>query len=213
MPHNYERQQHLDRKQMELRDQHGRKWVVESEVGVDMNRRPQLAPVGSFTPTFQTPYDFYPPQKFLGYDTRRPSLIAIDYLGWQQEVAAAHDGVRQEIVKLATKLYKGEAAQYIREPTDEMLQLIFGGGKGPEPVEPIAAAGQGNGWILGLRLFDRSKLGDVRLKPFLDRWVEVRYRDSRLEDGNDVVVALDFTEGQDEEMADEELERLTAPTA
>lgn len=212
MPSNVERHQHLDRAQIELIDQHGRIWLCESEVGMDSRRRPRIAPVGSFIPHFKAPYDFIPPQKFLRYDTRRPSNIAIQYDAWASEVRQAHSDIRGEIVKLATRLYKGEAAQYIKEPTDEMLELIYGGGKGPEPVEPIIAAKQGNGWILGLREFDEKLRGDVLLKPFLDRWVEVRYRDARLEDEEVNTEQLNFVEGQDgDELSDAELEELTAP--
>lgn len=214
MPSNAERHQHLDRSQMELVDQHGRTWLAQSEVGVDSKRRPRIAPVGTFLPAFTTPYDFLPPQKFLRYNPRRPSVIDIDYRGWISEIKAAHQAVKDELVKVATKLYKGEAARFIKEPTEEMVQLVYGNGKGPEPPEPVMAAMQGNEWILGLREFDPTKQGDVRLKPYMERWVEVRFRDVTLED-EETITAMNFTEGQEAEgeeaMTDEELDALTAP--
>jgi hypothetical protein len=209
MSSNVERHQHLERTQIELKDQHGRLWYTESQVGLDGKRRPRIVPVGTFVPSFTAPFDFIPPQKFLRFDPRRPSEITINYDGWASEIRAAHADLRQEMVKLATRLYKGEAAKYIESPTDEMRDMIFGGGKGPEPVEPIIAAKQGNGWILGLRAFDATKRGDELLKPFLDRWVEVRFRDVRMDD-NGEVETINFAEGE-EDLSDEELEALTAP--
>jgi hypothetical protein len=206
MPSNSERHQHLDRTQIELFDNHGRMWRVESEVGMDSKRRPRLAVVGTFTPAFKAPHDFYPPQEHLVYDPRRPSVLVINYQGWISNIKRAHQDVRQQIVHLATKLYKTQAAKYIKEPTEEMLELIYGGGKGPEPVEPAIAAMQGNGWILGLRGYDSKLPGDKKLKPFLDQWVAARRYDARLEEEEELS-KYDFTEGQEsDELAEEGLE-------
>lgn len=198
-----ERHQHLDRSQIELVDQHNRTWRAESEVGIDQHRKPRIAPVGAFNPGFVAPYDFYPPAKYLKYDPKKPSFLTIDYVAWKDDVMRAHQDVREQLVRLATKLYKSEAAKYVKHPTEEMLVILYGGGKGPEPVEPIVAAMQGNGWILGTREYDPALPGDKRLKPFLDRWKEIKFNASPLTAPDEVKV--DFTEGQeDEELVEKE---------
>lgn len=211
MPATRERNQRDDRSQIELIDQHGRLWVAASEVGLDARKRPVISPVGSFDATFSVPFGFLPPQKYLVFDVRRPSQLTIAYDAWITDQRAAHREVAEHISRLAWAIYKDQAPQFIKNPTPEMLEIVYGRGKGPEPVEPVLAAKQGNGWILGLREFDPERAGDVKLKPFLDRWVEVRYRDARpWEDGEEVVPeALQF--GDEQELTDAELEELTAP--
>lgn len=214
-----ERQQHLDRDQIELTDDHGRRWIVASEVGLDARKRPRIAPVGTFTPLFAPPHDFLPDQKFLVFDPRRPSLLSINYRAWIEQVREAHRQVKDYISRLAWQIYRDQAPKYIEQPTPEMLEIVFGTGKGPEPWEPMLAAMQGNGWILGLRSFDPSKAQDVRLKPYLDRWVDVRFRDVRWEAAPDVAgLSFGDTEdapeptGDEPDLTDDELDRLTQPT-
>ena len=198
MPRNIERQQHLERSQIELLDQHGRTWLVESEVGLDHTRRPKIIVVGQFFPQFQAPYDFYPDAKYLEYDPSKPGRLHINYQAWESAVRWAHEEVQSYISRLAVAIYKDEAAKYIKEPSQEMLDIVYGRGRGPEPVEPIVAARQGNGWILGQREFDPAIPGDVLLKGYLEKWVAVRYRDVRAidDEAEGAVDALDFTEGQ-----------------
>lgn len=200
MPGARERHQHLDRMQVELSDQHGRVWLGVTELGRDFYNRPRIVPVGSFQPQFTTPYDFLPDQKYLVFDGRRPSDLTINYRAWVADQRARHRDVQDYLAQLAWAIYKDQAPQYIKEPTPEMLEIVYGKGKGPEPYEPIIAAMQGNGWILGLREFDARLPGDARLKPFMERWVTVRYRDVRpFEDEMLAAEALDFTEGQPED--------------
>lgn len=196
MPRNTERHQHLERSQMELRDQHDRVWLVESEVGLTERRRPQLVAVGQFVPSFTTPYDFLPDAKYLTYSPSKPGRLVIEYGAWETSIVDAHNDVADQLRNLAVAIYKGEAAKYIKEPTTEMLEIVYGRGKGPEPVEPIRAARQGNGWILGLRPFDETIKGDVLLKGYMETWVAIRYRDIRGEDRQIEGDGQDFTEGQ-----------------
>lgn len=203
MPGVRERHQHLDRMQVELTDQHGRLWIGTTELGRDFHNRPKIVPVGSFQPQFLTPYDFLPDQKYLVFDGRRPSDLTINYKAWISDQRARHAEVKDYLAQLAWGIYKDRAPEFIKNPTPEMLEIVYGRGKGPEPYEPIIAAMQGNGWILGLRDFDPALPGDVRLKPFMERWVQVRYRDVRPFDAEDeALTALDFTEGQPEDDAD-----------
>lgn len=190
-----ERHQHLERSQIELKDDHGRTWLVESEVGLDASRRPRITPVGQFHPAFIVPYDFLPPAKYLVYDPNKPGLLRISYRAWESDVQVAHREIKSELMRLATKLYKSEAAQFVAAPTDQMIEMIYGRGKGPEPVEPITACRQGNGWILGLRHFDEKLAGDQKLKEYLEMWVQVRYHEVPDGDGT-VDDVIDFTEGQ-----------------
>jgi hypothetical protein len=222
-----ERQQHLDRGQSQLMDQHGRVWLATTELGIDAHRRPLIAPVGGFTPNFTVPYDFIPPMKYLIYDNRRPQQITIAYRQWIADQQAAHRAVKDHLAQLAWLIYRDHAPEAIKNPTPDMLEIAYGRGKGPEPWEPIVAAMQGNGWILGLRPYDPALAGDVKLLPFLERWVEVRYRDARLLDDVDLPDDMNFTEGQggelvtlgdltggveSEELSDADLEKLTAPS-
>lgn len=192
---NVERHQNLERSQIQLRDNHDREWLVESEVGLDSTRRPVIVTVGQFHPNFVTPYNFLPPPKYLTYTPRNPGKLTIEYGAWETDVKASHAEVKSYLSRLALAIYKTEAAKYVAEPSDEMLEVVYGSGKGPEPWEPIAAARQGNGWILGLRPFDPTIPGDVTLKKYLDQWVAVRYHEVKTGDQPDLE-ALDFTEGQ-----------------
>ena len=192
-----ERHQHLERSQIELTDQHGRIWYATTEVGRNFHGQPRIVPVGQYFPQFAAPFDFIPPQAFLVYDPRRPSLLSINYAGWQEAQEARHREVAEQLAALAWHIYKDEAPKYIKAPSQEMLDIVYGRGKGPEPIEPIVAARQGNGWILGLRPFDPALPGDVRLKPFMERWVQARYRHITLLDAQGRAAdELDFTEGQ-----------------
>ncbi len=192
-----DRQQHTDRAQIELEDNHGRVWVSESEVGLNANRRPQVSPVGSFIPTFRTPYDFLPANKYLIYDSRRPSSLTIAYRTWIIDQQNAHREVSEYLARLAWSIYKDQAPKYIKNPSPEMLDIVYGRGKGPEPVEPIVAAMQGNGWILGLRPYDKNKSGDARLLPYLELWQGVRYRDVSIGDEIFSRPELNFADDQD----------------
>lgn len=196
MPRHVERHQHLERSQIELRDNHDRLWVVESEVGLDATRRPRIVAVGQFHPTFQTPYNFLPDAKYLHHSPNQPGKLTIDYDGWASCVLEAHKDVKTALTNLAVSIYKDEAAKYVDKPSTEMLQIVYGHGRGPEPVEPIWAAKQGNGWILGMRPYDETIKGDVLLKGYLEEWVKVRFRNVIDSDGRSSLDEFDFTEGQ-----------------
>lgn len=102
------------------------------------------------------------PQKYLTLVEDRPDQLRIDWQGMIDDAKAARAAWRQEVLKWGIKFH-GSAFDAKSPITDEVRSVV---GQEPPTVEPIIAAMQGNGWMLGTRDYDPDNKADVELKTF-----------------------------------------------
>lgn len=140
-----------------LTDQHGRKWSASIE-------KKSGFPTGLMVCIHQTPQGNSPPwlpdQAYFVFSTEDPTRFTIDYPRLLAERKLAHESYHQQAVDAAiarewTVPEKGEHYPF------KITAII---GKEPHPIEPIAAAMQGNQWMLGL-----SDRVDPRLVGFVTK--------------------------------------------
>ena len=136
-------------------DQHGRKWsaTVEKRSGypVGMLQCMQRTPSGQMPP-------WLPDQRYFVFSSENQTHLTIDYPALLRERTQAQADYLKECASVATARDWPVPAK--GEKVDHRILAIVG--KAPYPVEPVAAAMQGNRWILGL-----TDTVDPRLEPFV----------------------------------------------
>ena len=160
------------------RDQHGRQWAatVEKRSGYPVGTLQLL----SRTPEGQMP-PWLPDQRYFVFSPDNQTHLTIDYPTLLRERTQAHAEYLKECASIATA--RDWPAPVKGETIDHRIIAIVG--KAPYPIEPVAAAMQGNRWILGL-----TDTVDPRLVEFVSQPTET---DQLLAD------LPDFSDGFEEE--------------
>jgi hypothetical protein len=140
------------RRPIVLYDQHGREWTAQVGVKTGM-------PTGSITPNFRAPW--YPDQQFLKVNPDNSSELFIDYKSMLLRRSARMKDYHKGAIEWARDR-KIAAPETLGEYTD---QIKRGYGAPPKPIEPIAAAMQGNRYILGLTTRVDARLERFVVKP------------------------------------------------
>lgn len=144
------------REHMEYFDQHGRKWYGWGDV------KAKLHPASHLTPAFNAPW--LPNQGYARFGIKNPTRFTWDYDAMLADGRKA-EKERRDLEFAAAAHFNVPNWNPDRDPpTPQMLRDI---GPGPLPLDPVRAARAGNGFILGLRPFDPSRPGDVKLAAAL----------------------------------------------
>lgn len=133
-----------------FRDQHGRKW------GADIEQKTG-APCGPLSARFSAP--IMPPQKYLKVTDVAARELTIDYEAWLGDLETAHMEYDQRRTMIAVTMYNERAHDAIEKKDPALMQRV---GPPPQFLEPIMAAVEGNGWILGFDGFEMPE----EAKPF-----------------------------------------------
>lgn len=143
------RQQHTERRYMEFRDQHNRRYStwIENLTG---------HPCSPYIPLFSAPV--MPPAAAMEIDPNAPRRVRINYRKWLSDAQATWRERAKSVVKLAQK-HGHSTASVLENPTPDILARI---GQPPTALQLIVACAQGNRWALGL-----DPRSDVRLVKFL----------------------------------------------
>lgn len=134
-------------------DQHDREWSMSVENSNGM-------PVGLISPMFSAPWR--PDQNYLRINPDNVTELWIDYPQMWRDRSAALAKYHQEAVDKASA---NKWPVPVKGDYDE--RIISTIGKPPSPLQPVEAAYQGNGWILGFRA--RPTTAADRL--LAERWV------------------------------------------
>lgn len=170
------------REAMEYTDQHGRIWFGFGDIKAKLHPATPLTPMGWEAP-------WYPNQAFARFGPKNPNTFTWDYDGMLAAGLEAEQRYRDLLFAAATHFNVPNFDPASDEPTAQMKRDV---GEPPLPLDPIRAAKQGNGYILGLRPFDERRPGDVKLKAALERYQVNTHR-----------VELDDEFADGEEFADE----------
>jgi hypothetical protein len=130
-------------------DQHGRRWWASTEHRSNM-------PTGQLAPEFKAPW--IPDQQYLKVNPNDTSQVYIDYPEMYRDRRTALREYHALAVRLATEKSWPipEFGKYTSQYTDKL-------GRPPRAIECVAAAAQGNPWILGF-----TQVPDPRLKPYIE---------------------------------------------
>lgn len=157
--------QRENRRYQQYWDQHGRRWGCVLDLGC----KDGASPVGPFeyveANQSDTEYRFRPPwlpeQKYLKLGTGvNWNRVEIDYPTMLRDARSAHQSYRNECMKAAEDL--NEPYEPGEKPSAKIRRIV---GQAPKPVEPIAAAMQGNPWILGKSSVPHPRLVEILAPP------------------------------------------------
>ena len=126
------------RRNITLRDQHGREW----DSTEDVIARGTCAPINpkNFSPPFETP------QKYLKADTGERK-VEVMFDQWIDDLEAAHKTYEQKLSDDAFMLFGESGLKMFEDRAPALLRFT---GQPPQPVEVVKAAKAGNKFCLGL---------------------------------------------------------------
>lgn len=144
---------------MDYFDQHDRHWTGWGDV------KAKLHPTGTMKPEFDAPW--YPDQRYARFGAKNPNRFEWDYEAMLADAKLGETRYRELLFQAADHFNVPNFDPDAGEATAQMKRDI---GRPPFPSDPIRAAIAGNGYILGMREFDPSKPGDVKLRAALDQF-------------------------------------------
>jgi hypothetical protein len=145
------------RRWVQLPDQHGRAF----ETVIDVVGGAPCAPINPRG--WNAPLT--PPQKYIKFSGEMGQYkVIIDYPKWIDDLQAAHKVYEQKLFDDALVIFGATGTKAYADRDPALLRYT---GPGPQFVEPVIAASQGNKWVLGL-----TDKPDGRLTRFFQKPAE-----------------------------------------
>lgn len=149
------------RTHIEALDPHGRKWGAV----VDIAAKPKPGPCSPWAPLgWSAP--LIPEQKYLQWSPDSMFTLGINYTQMKADRKEARENWLTEFHKIASEMNPRDAGASLignsrKDYEDASPALLRAVGPKAPAIEPVIAAEQGNGWILG-----KTQTPDPRLTPF-----------------------------------------------